>query len=528
MVIHDSSNCFSSGNALGETLPDDCSVQTFPITSNCLNEQVSINCTKTETPSDRLLVNQLFTTSSFVMGQFCSKGITIQDLNNLKRQISIVLPWDDAYNTVRLNNNQSVQLFPMGICYPTSDEQVSMIVKWCVQYGIQMTVRSGGHSYESLSLCTGIVIDQSKRLNVNIDTMNNTVTSDSGVSIGSLVKYLEPYGLVVPTGTCASVHLFGLALGGGIGFLTRKLGLTSDNLKSIRYVLADGSIVNANQNENSDLFWAARGAGSSGFGVATSITLQAITLSNPVCLYSITWPVQNIIPVLSAWQDFAPFAIDDLSSEFNIFTGTKDIEMTGQYVGTKENCMDLLQPMIKIAKPTSVKIWHVSFADAVRYFSGTQRRTQYYKNRSDFVTKKLPPVAIQILVKYMKNMPYQDDGDRIEMDAFGGKVNQFTSTETAFPHRSNMIFWMQYVNRTNDVYLLPTKTEWLNMLYQEISPFVSGNTYWNCPDLLLSNQNSGRKPFPQCYFGPNVSRLKEIKKKYDPNNNFYFPQSIPM
>lgn len=510
-----------------EDKEEDCRFQSFPLSKRCLEDQVSIDCSSQELPVDRLSVNPYFTNSALIFGNLCEKGIALSDLEDLASKVRMVFPWNDAYNSLRLNNNQAIQLFPMGISYPTSDEQVSKVVKWCSQHKIQMTVRSGGHSYESLSLCRGIVIDQGDRKEINVKE-NNQITAESGVSIGLLVSKLHPLGLVVPTGTCATVHLFGLALGGGIGFLNRKLGLTSDNVLSVRYVLADGSIVDANSKDHSDLYWAARGAGSAGFGVATSITLHGTVLNHPICLYSITWSNKDIFSVLSAWQDFAPFTIDDLSSEFNIFPGDRDIEMTGQYVGSMDDCKALLKPMLSVGKPTSVKIWHTTFDEGVRYFSGTQRRTQYYKNKSDFVTNKLPREAIEILANYMRDMPFPDMGDRVEMDAFGGQVNRYSISETAFPHRHHILFWMQYVNRTDNVYLLPTKTEWLEKMYRDISPFVSGDTYWNCPDLQLSDPKSTRKPFPECYYGPNVPRLKAIKAKYDPDNSFYFPQSITL
>jgi len=343
--------------------------------------------------------------------------------------MEITLPTDPEYNTVRLENNQAFSVFPWMIAYPATDDDVSFIISWCVQNHLPIFVRSGGHSYEAFSVGNGVVIDQSKRLVVSVDTTNNTVTSESGVSIGYLVGQLEPFGLVLPTGTCATVHLFGLALGGGIGFLTRKLGLTCDVMISATVVLADGTHFVASNTQNSDLYWALRGAGQANFGVVTSLTFQAT-------------PLTQIVEVLGEWQRFMPNAPDDLSSEFNIFPGNKDIEITGQYVGTHDRLKSLLKPLLNIGTVTDVRIWHSTISDAIRYFSGTQRRIPYYKNKSDFVTAPIPPSGIRVLQKYMQDIPFAVDGDRIEMDAFGGKVNEYSPTDTAFPHRHNILYWM--------------------------------------------------------------------------------------
>jgi len=210
---------------------------------------------------------------------------------------------------------------------------------------------------------------------------------------------------------------------------------------SATVVLADGTRVIANSTQNSDLYWALRGAGQANFGVVTSLTFLNTPLTQ-ACLYSITWPNSQIVEILGEWQRFMPDAPDDLSSEFNIFPGNKDIEITGQYVGTHDRLTSLLKPLLNVGTPTDVRIWYSPISDAIRYFSGTQRRIPYYKNKSDFITKPIPPSGIRVLQKYMQNIPFAVDGDRIEMDAFGGKVNEYSPTDTAFPHRHNILYWM--------------------------------------------------------------------------------------
>ena len=309
------------------------------------------------------------------------------------------------------------------------------------------------------------------------------VTVQSGIAIGTLVQALSKHGLGLPTGTCAGVGIAGLSLGGGLGFLTRRWGLTCDQLLALEIVLADGRRIKADaKGPHSDLLWAAKGAGGGNFGIVTSFTFRVFPV-RMVTIFDAFWPRSELKKVLGGWQRWAPFTDPDLTTEYNIYGGLDEpVQITGQLVGADpEKLLRLLKPLIKVVgqpidDQKNIKV--VPWADAVRYFSGTQRRPPF-KNKSDFVDALLPTEALDTIEEFMNTIPEPSNPDaaRLEFVAFGGENNLIPPHATAFPHRKTTLFWIQYIVRWEEYQQESAKLRWVREFYRVMTPWVSGFTY---------------------------------------------------
>src|SRR4051794_13335391 len=186
----------------------------------------------------------------------------------------IVGPSNAAYNADHLDFNQWCNADPQAIVYCQSEQDVAASIAWAQSLQVPLSVRSGRHSYEAFSLCTGVVIDLGQMNTIAVDPDTQTATAGPGIQLLPFYQALAPYNLAFPGGSCGTVGLSGLVLGGGFGLLSRKFGLSCDNLLGLRMVDASGQTVVANQTENADLLWACQGGGWGSFGVITELTLQ--------------------------------------------------------------------------------------------------------------------------------------------------------------------------------------------------------------------------------------------------------------
>ena len=464
--------------------------------------------------------------SLLVIKKYLEHGLNLEKLKNIQKKINIIYPWDTKYNDLRLNINKRFQVFPWMIAMPKNAEEVVYILKFAKRYSISFSIRAGGHSYEGFSLMEGVVIDMRNMTKIEVDVKNNIVKVESGVRIGRLAKYLSKYDLALPAGTCASVGISGLTLGGGIGFLTRKFGLTLDNLKSIDIILADGELITADINNHADLFWANRGGGGGNFGIVTSLTFQVYKIKK-VIIFELTYNFDEMLEIVPLWQKWAPFTDKNLTAELDIYSPAKPVLITGQYLGTEDDLIKLLKPIL-IIKPKNIKIWQSSFLDAVTNFSIGLVRPPFFKQKSNFIRDIFPKKALKIIHYFMsKAGPF----DKLEFNAFGGKVTEISDKDTAFSYRQGILHWMQFStyweNNTDNPEGKYSKASpehhltWIRTFYNKMKSYMSNECYVNCPDTDLQD-------YLNAYYGQNLKRLVKIKTKYDPFNLFKFEQSIPI
>jgi FAD/FMN-containing dehydrogenase len=437
---------------------------------------------------------------------------------------------------------------PAAIAYCGSTSDVQTCLAFAHKFNLPLVPRSGGHSYAGYSTTSGIVLDVTRMNSVNVNSSNGTATIGAGTHLIDVYAALAPQGLALPAGSCPTVGIAGLTLGGGVGVLGRKFGLTCDNLLSAQIVLADGRVLTCNSSSYSDLFWALQGGGGGNFGVVTSFTFQTHPVST-MSLGTLEWPWSSAAEVFNAWQSWAPAAPDELWSNCLFLSSSNDtnapptVRVNGVYVGDVSALNGLLQQLIsKIgAAPTSnyttnVSLFNVMMDEAGCYgktvaechLPGQNPQGQVQRvpqaAKSDYFTSTIARQGIDALVNSINTRQYSSalGTGGIGIDAFGGAINRVAPSATAFVHR-NALFSIQYTANWNigaSSSIITANKSWLQNVWQAMRPYASGYAYQNYIDPNLSN-------WQQAYYGSNLPRLERIKASYDPTNFFHFAQSIP-
>ena len=434
---------------------------------------------------------------------------------------------------------------PAAIAYCASPADVQQCLNFARTFAVPFAARSGGHSYAGYSTSTGLVLDVTRMNSIKVDTGNSTATIGAGARLIDVYAALAQYGLAIPAGSCPTVGIAGLTLGGGVGVLGRKFGLTCDALLSAQIVVADGRVLTCDANTNSDLFWALRGGGGGNFGVVTSFTFQAHAVTS-LSLFTLYWPWSNAASVVDAWQHWAPQAPDELWSNCVLeATSNKNagpvVLANGVYVGNVTSLNALLTQLINRVgvAPSSRYVSSAGLLDTMMTEAGCYGKTVNechlpsqnpqgqlqrvaYGAKSDFFNSLLPRQGINNLVNAIAHRQASTLGEGgIGLDASGGAINRVAADATAFVHR-NALFSAQYTanwNAGDPASIVAANTSWLSSTWQSMRPYASGFAYQNYIDPNLAG-------WQQAYYGSNLPRLQQIKAAYDPNNLFHFAQSI--
>ena len=437
---------------------------------------------------------------------------------------------------------------PAGIAYCATARDVSACVNFVRKFGLPVAARSGGHSYGGWSSVNGgLIVDVTAINYFNVGA--GSVTVGTGIHLIDFYNRLAARGLAVPGGSCATVGIAGLTLGGGVGVLSRAFGLSSDNLESLRIVTADGVIRTASATSNPNLYWASRGGGGGNFGIAVSFTFRTRRLGSLV-LFFLQWPWSAAARVMTGWQNWAPYQPDALWSNLHMSAapggGTPVVQVGGTYLGSVAGCKTLLGKLYSRVGSGPLNpgnVFLTSYLNAMMIeagcgsFSFSQchlpsqtkdgklaRVPSYAK--SDFFTKKIPPAGISKMVagiERMRGVRGAAGGvGAIAFDAFGGALNRVPAAATAFVHR-NSLFLAQYSTSWNEGAGgagSARQHDWLTSFYGSLHPYASGQAYVNYQDPDLANWQTA-------YYGANYTRLTTVKTAYDPHQLFKFAQSIP-
>src|SRR5919112_6049149 len=286
----------------------------------------------------------------------------------------VVLPGSPGYASAR---KPAIARFhdakPQAVVLCETAEDVSEAISFARRHGLRTVPRSGGHCFAGRSSVEGIVIDVSPMRSVSVS--DGVATVGAGARLGHVYDTLAQYGLTIPGGCGPSVGISGLALGGGLGILGRKHGLTSDHLLGLHIVLADGRVVVCDEQHDEELFWALRGAGGGNFGVVTSLIFG--TLPAPAATgFHLLWPHTHAAALISAWQAWAPAVPDELAASL-LATASRDperppvVNVFGSMLGTEDVSAQLLDKLISSAgaDPTSASYEHASLRETKRYLA---------------------------------------------------------------------------------------------------------------------------------------------------------------
>jgi FAD/FMN-containing dehydrogenase len=444
--------------------------------------------------------------------------------------------WDEARKGFALWADYDANV-PRVIVFCQNTQDVANAVRWARENKVPLRPRCGRHSYEAYSslIKDGIIIDVSPMNSVQASRDNPLAQVGAGLQMEDLFEALGELGLTIPGATGPTVGLAGLVLGSGFGVTSRKWGLTCDNLVDIELVTADGEIVHANAQENSDLFWACRGGGGGNFGIATTFTFTVHKVAN-VAVYNITWSWDQFDAVVRRWQAWAPEVDEGLSSALALLA-TRDINMYGQFTAEDQELpriYSLLAPMLTKTPPLSLSVQIMPHLQGTRVIMELDPRNpqanliphsddQIFKSTSSFAYKPFPPKAIQTLRTYLEETPAlscsPSQPSMVQLLGGGGYPSRIPPDATAVFARQAK-FVVQY-----DAYWTAPEdgaktVAWIEAFRNAMAPYTSG-AYVNYVDASIQD-------WQRAYYGTNLERLVEVKRKYDPENVFNFAQSIPL
>ena len=432
----------------------------------------------------------------------------------------VFLPRTPGYERERLVYNTRFDgIRPDAVVEVLDTRDVQAVVRWANRFGVRVVPRSGGHSYGGYSTtANGVVVDLGRLRGVRV--ANGRATVGAGARLIDVYARLARRGLIVPAGSCPSVGIAGLALGGGHGLSGRRFGLTADNLLAATVVTADGRARRVDADTNEDLYWACRGGGGGNFGIVTSLTLQAHR-SRGGSWFFVRFPWSQASEALAAWQRFAPHAPPALTSIFSLGTTggqvSPSVTAVGQYYGSESALRRLIRPLSRVSG-ASVSTGSASTMGLVRRWAGSSGRATF-RAKSDYFDEPLPPRARAIMIDWIERRqraPSQGSGALL-LDAYGGAINRPSPGATAFVHR-DMLFSLQYLTYFGGSGRAANR--WINGVWRALRPYASGQAYQNYIDPQLDG-------WRRAYYGSNLARLREIKRQVDPDFRFRFPQAIP-
>jgi hypothetical protein len=456
---------------------------------------------------------------------------SIQDLDvsvvtDFKSKIrgQIFIPSDAGYEDARKVYNAMIHKHPGMIVKCVDVADVISSVNFARENKLLLAIRGGGHNGGGLGSCDeGLVIDLSGIKYVRVDTETKTVRVGGGNTWGEVDHATHPFGLAVPAGIISSTGVGGLTLGGGVGYLSRKYGLTIDNLLEADMVLADGSFVTANADKNSDLFWAIRGGGGN-FGVVTSFKFQAHPVKN-VYGGPTLWPIEKTKEMMEWYDEFINNAPDELNGFFAqlVIPGPpfpeplhhkKFCGVVWCYAGDMNKTEQIFQPVLA-TNPVFQHLGEMPYPDIQKLFDGLLPSGLQWYWRADFFNESEAARRDKHL-EFGLQIP--TPLSQMHLYPVSGAAGRVANNETAWAYRD-----AKYAGVIVGVDPDPSSAEkiikWCKDYWEELHPYSCGGAYLNFM------MNEGQDRIKASYKG-NYDRLTKIKKKYDPDNLFRVNQNI--
>jgi FAD/FMN-containing dehydrogenase len=438
----------------------------------------------------------------------------------------VTRPSDPDYDEVRALYNAMIDKRPALIARCADVDDVVAAVNFGREQRLDIAIRCGGHNGPGLgSVDDGLVIDMSGLKTITVDPDAGTATIGGGCLLGDVDAATHEYGMATPGGIISTTGAGGLILGGGIGHLTRKCGLSIDNVLGGEVVLADGSVVKADENENDDLYWAIRGGGGN-FGVVTSLTMRLHPISTVVA-GPMFWPIESAGDILRWYREFILNAPEDLNGFFAFasvppappFPEELHLRKVAAVVwcwsGPEEGAADAFaepraQPDLLLDGVQPMPLPALQSAFDELYPPGDQ---WYW--RADFV-ETIPDEAVERHVEFGEKMPTWKCA--MHMYPIDGAARRVGATETAWAYR-NANWGSVMAGVDPDPVNADAIGAWSREYHEALHPYSAGGAYVN----MMMEEGQERV---QAAYGENYERLAKIKAKYDPDNVFHVNQNI--
>jgi FAD/FMN-containing dehydrogenase len=430
-------------------------------------------------------------------------------------------PSHEEFDRARWGWNAMIDRSPALIVRCSSVDDIVEAVKYAAQTGRKAVARCGGHSVSGASLLDGgVVIDLAGLKDIAVDPDARIAHVGGGALLGELDAATQAHGLAVTAGVEPETGVGGLTLGGGIGFLARKLGLTIDSLAGAQVVLADGSVVEANETEHPDLFWALRGGGGQ-FGVVTRFDFRLHPIGPQIVTGWAFYPLERAHAVLRFVRDFMHDASDDVSlvpafmkvPPTDAFPpewhGKPCTAVVALHLGEEETARADLKPLLEVDELITGFIAPQPYVEFQKSFAGASPHGGRFYWKSIFVDD-LSDELVDVMLESVRTIP--GEYSMVFMETLGGAVNRVGVTETAFSNRSaryNLGISAGWVDPGLDDRALAAA----RASFDKLRPFSDGTVYLNYLD-----RDEGERVREG--FGPNYDRLREIKARYDPEGLF--------
>ena len=433
----------------------------------------------------------------------------------------------EDYDAVRAVYNGMIDKHPALIARCTDTADVISAVNFARENNVPLAVRGGGHNGGGLGLVDdGLAIDLSPMKGVRVDPASRTVRVGGGVTWGEVDHATHPFGLAIPSGIISTTGVGGLTLGGGHGYLSRKFGLTIDNLLEADVVLADRSFVKASEEENEDLFWAIRGGGGN-FGVITSFLFKAHPVST-VYAGPMFWELEHAEEVLRWYDGFIREAPEDMYGFFAFLVvppappfpehlhGKNVCGVIWSYSGPMEEAEEAFRPVRQVAgSPACDLVGPLPYPALQGMFDALYPAGHQWYWRGNFVNE-LSDEAIDIHLKYGSEVPTMQS--TMHLYPVDGAVHRVGSNETAWSYR-NATYSQVIVGVDPDPANAGRITAWTKEYHDELHPHSAGGAYVN----FMMDEGQDRV---KATYQDNYDRLVAVKDQYDPNNLFRVNQNI--
>ena len=450
---------------------------------------------------------------------------------------SVVLPSASNYLTAsQLFNPMYDTQRPLAVVQPATVADVATAVTFVAAHTATFAPRAGGHSYVGASGGDqGIQLDVRKLNKVSYNSTNRTVVVGAGARLYNVHTALDPFGRTLATGTCPTVGVSGLTLGGGIGFEDRLYGLTADALQSVQVVLANGSTVVASATQNSDLFWACRGGGGGNFGIITSFTF-ATSPALPISLATLIWPDADVEAVVAGWQARIASAPTSCWPVLHLLcrSGSVQAKINVYSLGTP------VGPEVKALiaavgrNPTTQTTTEYTHLQAYQKVGGCTNFTEdecqpvadggkitrkIYLSGSDILGRALTTAEISAIASYLRTRAKTNSTTTLYFEAFGGAIANKTVSSTAFPWRTAKasVQWKVDFSSAPSASVKTSTYNWISTGHTKFGTASIG-AYINYlePSRALSS-----------YYGTNYARLRQLRTKFDPTGMFRGKYVIP-
>lgn len=451
---------------------------------------------------------------------------TIKDLKtNVKGHV--VLPDDQSYDEVREIWNAMIDRRPAVIVQVANADDVSHVITFARKNGLEISIRGGGHNIAGNAVCdNGVMIDLSTMKNVRVDAQKRRAYVEPGATLGDFDKVAQVHGLATPTGINSTTGIAGLTLGGGFGWLTRKYGLTIDNLVSADVITADGNKLRTSENENADLFWAIRGGGGN-FGVVTEFEFELHPVGPEILAGFIVFPFSQAKQVLTQYQKF----IESAPEELNVWAilrkappmpflpesvhGKEVVVLSAFYIGNSVDGEKLIEPLRSFGDAYGEHIATQPYVEWQQAFDPllTRGARNYWKSHN---FKELQEGILDAIVEFAGKLPSSQC--EIFIGFIAGAANRVSADAMAYYHRDAK-FVLNVHGRWDDAAHDEMGIAWAREFFQASAPYASAGAYVN----FMTEEEGDRVA---AVYGSNYDRLMQVKKRYDPENIFHLNQNI--